>query len=966
MRTYSPSFSLANLASEKSPRFVVGIIYETDSLYFTSHTGIVGVPGVVTENVLTVREARSQKIFPDEGRSEIGVVNFDLLDLDAVITGLLRTKDLAGNGLRGRKVILYHGWAGAEFSTFQVFQTQVVQNAPYERGVYRFRCADITREQRKDIFDPKVTRLAASIDAAADTITVANTAAFQMIDHGTSFADAPSETVGYIKIDKEIIRYTGTSGGNTFTGCTRGVLNTRAVPHTVDLNVPADRRTEVREVIYLELPVPKMILAILTGQLHGQSATLPSHWHLGIDPAWVREADFTGIGVDLWNTSEDAASFVATFVELTKSDGKRFLEAELYRLLGCYPIVYADGTYGIKRMNRVLANASYVGVLDETNTSAWSELTLDMESVANDFRVDWNFVDGKPTRSTRLYDVQSISKHGAAKPISLQFKGLFGSRHTDSTVRTRLDSLRDRYAHPPALLGLKAMPHLNVLEVGDIIRVRNPHIRDYAGTGDSIDRSMEIQGTRIDLRTGEVNLDLFGSTGLASTSTADDDGTGAPDAVPLDDSFYDSEGTELGTEVDLTQVGDVWNVDAGTWPLPGHADMTNPAAIYYHLGDLTISADALIEISDNVQLRVMGHLTINGQIAGIAAGRAGVADTTGYGTSNTGTPGFGTTRGMDGIAVYLSIYGPTKISTIKSTTTVGTMQQVPAYDVVIVDGTPPILQGLPTDLRGTSGGPGGKLVVNIDKTVAAVGGDGGAGGAGLSIICRGLSFGGSGSINLSGGDSDTPPVSDDAFLYNLIPGAGAPGCPGALFILLDGQDLSLPDLSGGNFLAITGASGAPMANTLTAVSVKPASAWPTKPTDAVPGEGFLDSATTDEQDMSSAAFRIQYLSAIADPGQDAPAAVPAPANLTATGVPNGILLEWETPDFDQFDSIEIYAATSNDRTGAVKVREGKETSYVHPLAPATTRYYWIRARRGALVSEWEPTSSTGGATATST
>jgi hypothetical protein len=961
MRTHSPSFSLANSASEKSPRFVVGIIFDTDSLYFTSHADIANVPGVVTHRVLTVKDARSMKIFPDEGRSEIGIVGFDLLDLDSAVTDLFRGKLAAGFGLRGRKVVLYQGWAGADFSTFQVFQTQVVQNAPYERGTYRFKCADITREQRKDIFDPKVTRLGTSIDAAATTITVANAAAFQMIAHGASFADAPSSTVGYIKIDKEIIRYEGITGGNTFTGCTRGVLNTRAVPHTVDLNVPADRRTEVREVIYLELPVPKMILAILTGQLYDQAASLPSHWHLGIAPEWVREADFTGIGSDLWNTADDAASFVATFIELTKADGKRFLETELYRLLGCYPIVYADGTYGIRRMNRVLADAPYVGVLDETNTVSWSELLLDMEAVANDYRVEWNFVDGKPSRTTRLFDVNSINLHGTAKPVSLQFKGLYGGRHTDSTVRARLDSQRDRYAHPPAVLGLQAMPHLNVLEVGDIIRVRNPHIRDFAGTGDHINRSMEIQGTRIDLRTGDVNLDLFGSTGLASTNVGDDDGTGAPDTVPLDDAFYDSQGTELGTVVDLTQVGDVWNVDAGTWPLPGHADATNAAAIYYHEGDLTLSADAVLEITQNVQLRVMGHLTINGQVDGIAAGHAGVADPTGYGTSATGTRGFGTTRGMDGIAVKFF-----NIATLKATTTVGTMTQVPAFEVSIIDGTPPTLQGLPADLRGTSGGPGGKIVNTIpDKVMNSVGGTGGAGGAGLLIICRGLSFGGSGSINLSGGDSE-PTEELDAFWDHLLPGAGAPGCPGALMILLDGQDLSLPDLSGGNFLAVSGASGAPMANTMTAVSAKLASAWPLSRTSSTPGEGFLDPATTHAQDMSSAAFRIQYLSAIAEPGQDAPAAVPAPDNLAATGVPNGILLTWDTVDMDQFDSIEAYAATTNDRSGATKVWEGKATSYLHPLAPATTRYFWIHGRRADLFSEWEPASATGGVSATST
>jgi len=971
VRTYSPSFAYANLSTEKYPRFVVGIIFETESLYFTSHSDIPNVPGVVTHRVLTVRDARSQRIVPDEGRSEIGVVNFDLLDLDGVVTGLFRAKLAAGAGLRGKKVVLYHGWAGADFSTFQVFQTQIVQSDAYNRGVYNIRCADISREQRKEIFDPKSTRLAASIDADDTTIAVVNTSAFQRVAHGTSFSDAPSSTVGYIRIQDEIIRYTGTSGGNQFTGCTRGVLNTRAVPHTVDLNTPQDQRTEVLEVIYLEMPVPKQILAILTGQLYGQtSEVLPDHWHLGIDPEWVRESDFTGIGLDLWDPSSDSTSFVARFTSLKKIDGKKFLETELYEMSGCYPLIYSDGTIGIRRMNRILWDAPYVGVLNPSNVRSWSALTHDMQSLANDYEVQWNFnADDKPTRFTRLIDGGSITLHGRATKKVKKFRGLYGSRHTDSTVRSLIASQRDRYAHPPALLTVDGMPHLNVLEVGDVVRVQLPLIRDYALSSTSIDRSMEIQGTRIDLRTGDVVLDLFGSTGVASTAPADWDGQGAPpDTVPMPDGFYDSVGTELGTVVDLTLVGDVHETDPGTFALEGHANATNAAATYYHLGDLTVSDDTVLELEENVQLRVMGHLTINGEIRGIASGKAGVADTAGYGTSTTGSAGFGSSRAMDGVAHTIGVRNlPPRFLSLTARTTVGLFNQVPTFDLQIVDGTPPTLQGLPQDLRGTSGGPGGKVVTTGGSgAVNVAGGTGGDGGAGFITISRGLSFGASGSVDLSGGDSAATSTYDTGWVGPVYSGAGAPGCPGAWLIVLDGQDLSLPDLSGGKFLAVTGASGAPRLNTMKTPSGGQGIApWPTDPDD-VPGEGYLDPATTHEQDMSNAAYRIQYLSSIADPLEDQPSAVPPPTDLAAEGVPNGILLTWSGPPLDLIDGTEVYMATTNDRSGATLVTELKSTSYLVSLAPSTTRYFWVRNRRTNLFSTWDPTSATGGVSGTST
>lgn len=964
MRTFPPSYTYANAASEKYPRFVCAIDFVTP-LYLTSHDDIEGISGEVVENVLKVRSAISLRIVPDEGRSEIGVVDFDVLDKDQAFTTALRTKLSGGEGLRRKKVTLYHGFKGADFSQFQVFQTQVVQSAEQIMGGYSVRCADITREQRKDIFDQKSTRLTATISDSDTTISVIDTSAFSTVAHGASFSDAPSSTVGYIRIDKEVISYTGKTS-TTFTGCTRGVLNTRAVAHTVDLNISEDRRTEVKEIIYLELPVPKMILALLTGELYGQGgATLPDHWHLGIDPEWVRESDFTGIGTDLWTTGNDGLSFVAVFTDLSKIDGKKFLETELYQLIGCYPIVYSDGTVGIRRMNKILADAAYVALFNDDNVKAWSALSYDMDSLHNDYRVDWNFVEGKATRRTQFIDGTSISAHGTAEPKSLTFKGLYGSRHTDATVRARLDSMRDRYASPPALQTIQAMPRMNYLEVGDIVRNKLSLVRDHMGSGSHIDRSMEIQRASINLATGDVEYELFGSTGTASTDpigSAGGEGPGGAFNIP--DDWYDSEGVDLGTVVDMTESSGVFTTDAGTFAVAGNADATNDAAIYYVLGDLVIDATTLITITGNVQLRVRGFVTINGDISGVAGGKAGVADTSGYGTSANGLPGFGTSRPMDGVQRLFWAHGYNH-STLAARTTVGIFDQVPAFAVEMIDGSPPTLQGLPTDLRGTSGGPGGKVqsanAGGGQKTVISVGGQGGDSGAGLIIVCRGLTLGASGSIDLSGEDSAAPSASN-----GYLPGAGAPGCPGGLLILLDGPSLSLPDLSGGKFLAVCGDSGAPRVNTLNSPSGgKYFTPWQYGNDEDM--EGFLDPALTDGQDLSSVAYRIQYVPAIQSPLVDQDAAVPPPSSLAANGIPGGIALSWTAPDFDLFDEIEIWASASNDRATATLLDRVKASSYAHlGLAASTTRYYWIRARRGSSYSIWEPTGATSGVSGTST
>ena len=70
------------------------------------------------------------------------------------------------------------------------------------------------------VADTLVTSTATTILYPADiALTIASTTGFQ--------------SAGYIVIEGEIIQYTGLSGGNTFTGCTRGVYGTTATTHFI-------------------------------------------------------------------------------------------------------------------------------------------------------------------------------------------------------------------------------------------------------------------------------------------------------------------------------------------------------------------------------------------------------------------------------------------------------------------------------------------------------------------------------------------------------------------------------------------------------------------------------------------------------------------------------------------------------------------------------------------------------------
>jgi len=954
MRADTVTFNSANVAPQKSPRFVVAIIFDVASIYITSHRGITTVPGVVIDGALRGTAALSQKIVPDEGRTEIGAMSFEAVDLEAQLTDEFRSKLQGGEGLSGRECRLYVGYEGMDFTAFQRFQTQVLAEPDFDDGVYRIQCRDITREQRKDIFEPKKTTLRDTVSASATTIPVYVTSEFSTVFHGPSYSDGPSSTVGYIKIDDEVIRYTGKTA-DSFTGCTRGVLNTLAVAHEVDSGTDADRRPKVEEYIYLELPLAKLIYAILTGDLYNDSATLPAHWHLGIDPDWVRLSDFTGLGTDLWDPTSDTAGVVARFAGLTKTDGKKFLESELYQLLGCYPIIYSDGTIGIRKMNHILADAPYVVELNENNCVSWSALKHEMDSMFNVLRVDWNWNGEEYTRSKAYADGASVAINNRAVSKTLKFKGLHGSRHTDAMVAKRIDALRDRYTYSPETIEVTVLPSLNRLEVGDIVRVRLPNVRDFAGSGASIDRSFEIQQKVEDFYTGNVVLSLFGSTGRASVNAP------TTDASPLPDGFYTAAGVNLNTVCTIVDVGGVGVIQPGTYNLTGNADMNASGAVYYYPGDLELADGATLTVNNNVQIRVLGFFTVNGDIDGVGRGKTGVADSAGFDTVQAGTPGYiGNSRGMDGVEIKGGRVST--VGTVGCAITQGANTAFPYLDLT-VSGTS--LVGIPSDLRGTSGGGGGKLQSRDGgggtPTVRSVGGTGGNSGAGLAIICRGLSFGASGSINLSGGGS--PATSTVTFFgYTIYPGAGGSGSPGALLLLLDGSGISIPDLGGGKFVAACGAvpingSLLPSRGPLAYVDIN-SGQWPE------PGAGYLDEALISGADHSNHAHRIQYIPETQTPAQDEESRPPAPTSLTVSPGQLENTLTIGMPPAGSFDVVEIYAALTNDRTGATLVDSVGGSTYRHQLTGGVTRYYWVRSRRGNVTSAFMPSSSTGGISGT--
>jgi hypothetical protein len=930
VRVDPDAFVAKDRAAAKSPRFVVKIEFPSVSLYLSSHSDITGIPATHIAACLVEPSITSQKLNPDQGRAEIGEASFTVADRNTEFSDNVRALNNVGQGLRDRWCRFYLGYEGMAWSEFQLIGTQQIKAASFDKGAYRISCNDIQRAARKDILDLAATTIASTVEATDTTINVVSTAGFTTVNHGSNYTDAPSSTVGYVKIKDEVIRYTGKTT-TSFTGCTRGVLGTAAARYVADGATQAARREKVSEYVYLELPGPKLAYALLTGVLYSDSANLPASWHLGIPTSLVRLSDFTGIGPDLWNPADDTHGVVLRFEGIGKTDGKAFIETEINLLLGLFMPVYATGELGLKRMTRVLSDASGVVTLDESNSVSVGELEHDMDSLHNAFQINWNWNGKDYSRTTVYIDANSVSKHGRASTKDLKFKGLYGGRHTDGMLFKLLDSIRDRFSGPPLRHRREVFHSLNRLDVGDVVRVRDPNVRDFTGPVDTIDRAFEIQSVSVNHRTGAVSLDLFGSTDRASVITP----TGSTSALP-DSGFYTAQGTNLTGVMTIT--GGV--VSGGPYTLAGGTDLTAAGSTWYYDGDLTIGSGVTVNISGNVQLRVKGYLTINGTINGVGGGKAGVADN-GTTTVIGGNPGWvGNSRGNDGVRRIDLSGDNAKLQTQAPALTQAAHASFPFMDLT-VSGTS--LLGLPTDIRGTGGGPGGK-VVHANGTFYKNGGTGGAGGAGLCTVSRGLGIGANATINLSGAATTAPSAhlwnNADGRSVNAFPGAGGGGGPGGWLLLIDGSLLSVPDLSG-RFVARTGAVGVPAYETaLTGTGVEK---YQLK---LEPFAGYLDEPSViSDLDLSFSASRIQYIPAPETAAVDVVTIAPV-TDLTVTQGSSGYSLRFTpapgTPAGTVFEVWEHTSATPF--ASAVKAGEIAGTLLFIPRVNTTAAYVWVRAR----------------------
>lgn len=182
-----------------------------------------------------------QQLNTDKGVGDsISSMRIALIDKDATITRDILTPDDTFTPTRdilGRRAKVWLGFAGTEYKEdyFVIFRGNIdaVESKP---GVILFSINHPDSKKKSNVFNEASTGLNGAINNSVTTITVDSAADF-LDSTFTGPSGAIDSNFEYLlRIDDEVIKYTGQTG-TTFTGLTRGYLGTTAASHGDDAAV---------------------------------------------------------------------------------------------------------------------------------------------------------------------------------------------------------------------------------------------------------------------------------------------------------------------------------------------------------------------------------------------------------------------------------------------------------------------------------------------------------------------------------------------------------------------------------------------------------------------------------------------------------------------------------------------------------------------------------------------------------
>lgn len=242
-----------------------------------------------------------QQINHDEGKSSsISTMTIGLVDKDGIATQLITPGELVED-IMGRKVQVFVTYGDVSFfeDSIEIFKGVVtaVDSGP---GLVKLKINHPDNKKKVQLFKSVETRTSAAMNATQTTVAVGD---------GSTFFEPQGPLSSYLRIEDELIEYTGVVG-NTFTGLTRGVLGTTATAHPVDAQVRAVYSLEGNP---LDLALQLMMSGFGTDPVH-ENIPVSSFVQIGAGPG---NNISNAIYFDQINIPQDYGLFIGDSINIT-------------------------------------------------------------------------------------------------------------------------------------------------------------------------------------------------------------------------------------------------------------------------------------------------------------------------------------------------------------------------------------------------------------------------------------------------------------------------------------------------------------------------------------------------------------------------------------------------------------------------------------------------------------------------
>jgi hypothetical protein len=408
--------------------------------------------------------------------STISSFSFKLVDQNRSVTALIEGD---ASSFLDTEVEIWVGRSdvGMDFVDYFKLPTTRIKKIDYADGEYSFSTQEQTERMNRALFQTATT-LDVDILPATTTIDAANVA---------DFPDA-----GFIKIDNEILSYTGRDlAEKRFTGCSRGLFYTTPEEHKSGAAV-----------YYLERivgnPVDVLLSLLISGSESGSE--------------WDTLGDGCGIAPELIDLDGILALRDAEFGGLTitaylyQINGLRWLEEEILTPISCR--FTTDGSkLTIKQTDRIAVRPpnSEIGNSTIKGSPKWS---VDSSKIVNRIEIQWDFDEatGKYLNTTSFLDDASITKYGEKDKLSFKFKTFRTATGADAVSDFANRTLKRLSIATPEI---QVTTHIDKSIFGPVDRVRvvTDQLPDYDGTLD-FKSELEIVSRAINYMNGDVSFRL--------------------------------------------------------------------------------------------------------------------------------------------------------------------------------------------------------------------------------------------------------------------------------------------------------------------------------------------------------------------------------------------------------------------------------------------------------------------------